>query len=805
MDDPSPAYQQLIEENSRLKRRIDELEPPGKDRGKTPDTPKQKRKGLRDTAEKIPGVLYQFYAQPDGSVGFHYVSDAVRDIFGLDNNPSELFQCFTAGIAPECIDVFNESITEAIRDVKPWRYEGRFIKESGESIWFQGISNPVKTREEILFNGFLLDITERKRAEEALKLSEMTYREIFNTVNDTIWIHDIETGEFLDVNNKVTEMFGYPVGEALKLKVEDISSGAPPFTQKTAMELFKKAASGQPQLFEWHCRHRDGHLFWTEVNLKRGTIAGKECVLAIERDIGERKQAQESIRLSEEKFSKIFMTTPDCIAITRIQDGQLLEVNPGFEVITGWKRGEVIGRTSYDIGFWADHSEREKMVEALRAGGEVLYREFHFRRRDGALRNGIYSARSMVIDGEPCLVFLLQDITARRNLEEDHRKLELQLFQSQKLDAVGKLAGGIAHDFNNILMGIQGHISLMLFGMQQAHPFHERLKQMEEHIKRGATLTRQLLGFAREGKYEVLTVDIKELVHKSVELFGHTRKELEISVLCGDGIFPVEADPGQIDQVLLNLYINASQAMPEGGQMYIEISNAILQKEDVLPYDAKPGHYVKISVTDTGTGMDTETLSKIFEPFFTTKSQQGGAGLGLASAYGIIRNHGGIINAYSEPGHGSTFNLYLPASMKTVQKEMEVRGSEILRGEGTVLVVDDEKNILEATADLLRLLGYRVLTASNGQEALSLYDVKTDEIDLVILDMILPGMSGAETMKMLKLINPAVKVILASGYSIQGEARKVMKMGCFGFVQKPFNLTELSQLVHQAIEKKMSS
>lgn len=712
MDNPSLSYQELLEENSRLKLKIRELERYEKEREKTSALLNNHKNQLQDTAENIPGVIYQFYAQPDA-----------------------------------------------------------------------------------------LDITEKKRAEEELKFSEMTYREIFNTVNDTIWIHDIETGEFLDVNNIVTETFGYSVDEALKLNIEDISSGVPPFTMKTAMELFKKAAEGQPQLFEWHCRHKDGHLFWTEVNLKRGVIAGKECILAIERDISERKQAQESIRLSEEKFSRIFMTTPDCIAITRMKDGQILEVNPGFEAITGWKRDEAIGRTSYDIGFWADHSERERMVEALQTGGEVLYREFHFRKKDGSLRNGIFSARSITIGGELCLVFLLQDITARRILEEDRRKLELQFFQSQKLDAVGQLAGGIAHDFNNILMGIQGHTSLMLLGMQPAHPNYYRFKQIEEHVKRGATLTRQLLGFAREGKYEVVTVDVRVLVQNSVELFGQTRKEFEISVLCRDDIYPVEADAGQIDQVLLNIYINASQAMPGGGQLFIEISNMTLQREDVLPYDAQPGHYVKISVTDTGTGMDAETLSKIFEPFFTTKSHQGGTGLGLASAYGIIRNHGGIINAYSEPGHGSTFNIYLPASKKTVMPEKETIGSEIMKGEGTILIVDDEKIVLETTSELLRLLGYHIYTAGTGQEALSVYHEKTKEIDLVILDMILPGISGAETMKMIKLLNPDVKVILSSGYSIQGEAQRVMEMGCVGFIQKPFNLTELSQLVHQAFVK----
>ena len=274
-------------------------------------------------------------------------------------------------------------------------------------------------------------------------------------------------------------------------------------------------------------------------------------------------------------------------------------------------------------------------------------------------------------------------ITERRQSEEDRRKLERQLAQAEKMKAIGQLAGGIAHDFNNILMGILGNASLVQMEFDPGHANYKRLGQIEDHVRRGANLTRQLLGFAREGKYEVKVLSVNDLVRKSAQLFLETRKGVEAGFLLRDDVYPVEADAGQIEQVLLNIYINAGHAMPGGGSLDIRTSNVTLGEADAKAFDTKAGDYAKISITDTGTGMDRETLSKIFEPFFTTKSNEGGTGLGLASAYGIIRNHGGVINAHSEPGRGSTFNIYLPSSGKALEKEpVRKPGEELLRGSG---------------------------------------------------------------------------------------------------------------------------
>jgi CheY-like chemotaxis protein len=293
-------------------------------------------------------------------------------------------------------------------------------------------------------------------------------------------------------------------------------------------------------------------------------------------------------------------------------------------------------------------------------------------------------------------------------------------------------------------------------------------------------------------------VYINKVVEHSIQMFGRTHKEIRIVKMLATNLWTVEVDTGQIEQVLLNLFVNAWHAMPAGGDLYLQTENIILDKAYVKPFKAGPGKYVKISVTDTGVGMDDKTLKRIFDPFFTTRDMGRGAGLGLASTYGIIKNHNGIINAYSEKGKGSTFNIYLPVSNKHMTKEM---GSSKLPvgGNETILLVDDEPVIMEVTKPMLEVLGYKVYCAGSGQEAIDIIRQKGETIDLVILDMIMPGIGGAETFDQLKLMNKEIPVILSSGYSLNGQAEQILEKGCCGFIQKPFNLDELSEKIRKAL------
>jgi CheY-like chemotaxis protein len=331
---------------------------------------------------------------------------------------------------------------------------------------------------------------------------------------------------------------------------------------------------------------------------------------------------------------------------------------------------------------------------------------------------------------------------------------------------------------------------------------YEHLRGIEEYVKNAVELNKDLLGFARGGKYQVIPTNLNTLIRQENKLFGRTKKEIRIHGKYEKNLWTVEVDQIQVKQALLNLYVNAWQAMPGGGDLYIQTKNVSLDEAYTRPFENDPGRYVKVSVTDNGVGMDAATRKKIFDPFFSTKKPGEGSGLGLASLYGIITNHGGFINVYSEKGEGTTFNIYFPASKKDIMKETPQPGIyEIKYGEETVLLVDDEKMVLEVGQAMLEKLGYRTLTAGSGKEALDLYEQQKDEIDLVILDMIMPVMGGGETYDRLKAIGGDAGVLLSSGYSINGQAEEILDRGCNGFIQKPFAMEELSRKVREILDQ----
>jgi PAS domain S-box-containing protein len=372
------------------------------------------------------------------------------------------------------------------------------------------------------------------------------------------------------------------------------------------------------------------------------------------------------------------------------------------------------------------------------------------------------------------------------------KQLESHLNQAQKMEAIGTLAGGIAHDFNNLLMGIQGYTSLMLADRAISERNITRLMHIEEHIQSGADLTRQLLGFARGGKYDLKSSDLNILVKKTATMFGRAKKEIKLNLDLQTKLWYVSIDQGQIQQVLLNLYVNAWQAMPRGGEITISSRNVEVFGKQALDVGLKNGKFVRLSVKDTGVGIEKDLQERIFEPFFTTKERGRGTGLGLASSYGIINNHGGSIKVSSEKGLGSTFVFFLPATSNSVIEETVCK-SEIRSGKETILLVDDEANVINVTEEMLKSVGYQVLTARNGMEAIETFKKHRASIDLVILDMIMPGLGGGEAFDCIKAIEPATCVLLSSGYSINGEAKEIMNRGCNGFIQKPYNLAQLSE------------
>jgi PAS domain S-box-containing protein len=523
----------------------------------------------------------------------------------------------------------------------------------------------------------------------------------------------------------------------------------------------------------------------------------------------EKAMVDSRLELSEERYRYLVQNSPDIIYMLDREE-KFTFVSDAVERLLGYRSQDLVGMHYTSIVFGEDREKAKWYFNERRTGTRAANGvELRLLINPESERSRNAEAPFLTVELKSTGMYDKASGDKTKRLLGTHgvardisrrKRLEARLQQAQKMETIGTLAGGIAHNFNNLLMAIQGYASLMLLNTDPSHPHYDKLKSIEQYIQSGADLTKQLLGFARGGKYDVKPIDINDLVARTVKMFGGTKKEIAIHENYRKDLRPVDADQGQIEQVLLNLLVNAWQAMPGGGELFLETRNVDMDPDAVRPYNLSPGIYVKISVTDTGIGMDEKTQRRIFEPFFTTKEMGRGTGLGLASAYGIIKNHNGIIDVVSRKGEGSTFTIYLPASKAAVRKEDAAAQGEILKGPETVLFVDDEDMIVEVGAEILKALGYRVLTAKGGREAVELYRVKSGEIGIVILDMIMPGMGGGETYDALRKINPHVKVLLSSGYSIKGEASDILSRGCNGFIQKPFNIKALSMKIREILD-----
>lgn len=407
----------------------------------------------------------------------------------------------------------------------------------------------------------------------------------------------------------------------------------------------------------------------------------------------------------------------------------------------------------------------------------------------------IESKRSRVSSNEdiPNRIFsVVIDITKRKLAEEVHQIMEKRLARAEKLEAIGTLSGGVAHNFNNALMGIQGSISLIRFDLDPNHPHMVHLDRIEDMVERSTNLTRQLLGFAREGKYQARPIDLNTVIENTLELFTSTHRDLKTTAKLQDDYGAVAADRSQLEQVFFNLFLNAHHAMPQGGHLSIKTSAVEKKASSTRPFDRAPGSYVKITITDTGVGMDAQTCRKIFDPFFTTQELGQSTGMGLASVYGIIDNHNGFIEVQSQLGKGTRFDIYLPMIDAEVQTP-EKKERKLRHGTETVMLVDDEPQIRQVASRMLEYLGYKVKLANSGEDAIRLYDPA--RIDLVLLDMTMPDMNGGQTFDQLRILNSAIKVVLASGYSLKGRAEEIVKRGCIGFIQKPYSMSKLSDIL----------
>lgn len=561
-------------------------------------------------------------------------------------------------------------------------------------------------------------------------------------------------------------------------------------TEKLNKELEKEIK--QKRVVETELKKHQQYL---KLMVKKRTIELKQTNKQLVQKIKEQKAAESALRASEKKYRLLVDNANDAIIIA--QGKYIIFANPSAVALSGYS-AEELSQTPFINIVHTDDRETVMDYYLRILNKKSLTDNLNFKIINKNKEERILDMNSVHITWQkkPAVLNFLRDVTARRSLEE-------KLNFIQKMESIGTLASGIAHDFNNLLMGIKGNLTLLMENKKSGHDDYEALKNINSITQSGAELTGHLLGVARGGKYIVKPVDFNMVLKKTAEIFGRTKKEIKISFNLEKKIWIIEIDQGQVEQVLLNLYINAWHAMKSkkrNRQLFLQTRNVILNKTEVKSMEIKPGKYVEVSVRDTGVGIDEKIKKRIFDPFFTTKKSGRGSGLGLASAYGIIKNHNGFITVESELNKGSAFIFYLPITNKKIKKEKIIKKT-VPKRTGTVLLIDDEIFIINVCKRLLEKNGFRVLSAPDGKEGIRIYQEEKKNIDLVMLDLVMPGMSSNEIYDELKKINPNVKVLLASGYSVDGLPNQLMQKGCNGFIQKPFEISNLLKKIREILEK----
>ena len=672
---------------------------------------------------------------------------------------------------------------------------------------------------------------------EDIRASEEKYRGIFENIQDVYYEVTFE-GQILEISPSIHTVSDFTredlVGASLDLVYQN-----PEDRQKL---LERIASEGHVADYEITMTGKDGAVEICSViaSLVRDKVGNPEKIVGSLRVITDRKRADLELRRYQERLEElVHERTTNLMEVNQELRGQirvreekereLLQSEEKYRsIIENMENGyyemdldgnitffndpfaEILGRSGdhlpgLNFRRYTDPETAEalkKRFDIIRGTGksEKLTR-YAIVRPDGSQRT-LDASTALITDNTGSAVGFREvvlDVTERLSSEREKRRMQDRLQQIQRLEGIGTLAGGVAHDFNNLLMGIQGNVSLMLLDEEPGGAHHGKLKSIESCVQAGSELTRQLLGFARGGKYMVRPLDFNQVISDTAQMFGRTRKEIRIHEKTEPHIWTVMADRSQMEQVLLNLYINAWQAMADGGRIYLETRNVELDASFAETFNIIAGRYVRISVADTGTGIDEAIQSRIFEPFFTTKEIGRGTGLGLASVYGIVKNHGGAIDFESKAGEGTTFYIYLPATDAPIPKSPPAM-ERLATGTETILLVDDEKVIVDVNGPMLKKLGYDVITAGGGREAISVFEAHQDRIEMVILDVIMPDLGAGAVFDHFRSIRPEIKVLLCSGYSISGQAEEIMTRGAAGFIQKPFDIQKLSAKLREILD-----
>jgi len=794
--------------------------------------------------------------------------------------------------------------------------ELELINKEGRPVPIEINTAVIHRRDQMIILGFVRDISERKRAEEVIKENERKFRTLFDTANDSIFL--IKDYLFVHCNRKTLEMFCCTEEDIIDHSPMDFSPHSQPdglLSLRKAVDKMRMAMQGTPQFFEWQHLKMNGTPFDTEVSLNSLELGGYTYLQAIVRDITDRKQADEALKKSEERYRRLFDLGSDAIFLVDNETGRILEANNASSSLYGYSKEEILQKTILDFS-----AEPEQTREVIRKELAVVPLRYQ-KKRDGTIFPVEITITHLMWNGRKSHLAAIRDITARRLAEEemrrereklqtlsdsapfglvlidkkghfnyvnnkftqlfgydlsdvpdgrtwfrkaypdsgyrngvistwiedlshampgeqrprvfnvtckdgsqrviefipsilvsgDHlmtceditelRRLESHLRRAQKMEAIGTLAGGIAHDFNNILTALMGYASLMQMKMDKDGPLRQYVVQILSAGRKATDLTQGLLAFSRQQPVTLVPMDMNEAIRATEQLLKRLLTEdIELRTSLTQKSTVVMADKSQMDQVLFNLVTNARDAMPKGGTLTIETDIADMDSRFVEVHGfGVPGRYVLINISDTGEGMDEATRGKIFDPFFTTKEIGKGTGLGLATVYGIVKQHDGYITVYSEPNQGTTFHIHLPAVMTKVDEKQDV-ALPITGGKETILIAEDDKEVRSIMRDALREYGYTILEAVDGEDAVEKFKLHRD-IDLVVVDSVMPKRNGREAYEEMRVIDAHIKVLFISGYTRDVVLNKGIEDKKLDFIAKPLSLDMFLQKVREMLDR----
>ncbi len=730
----------------------------------------------------VPGAVYR--GLPDWTIPF--MGANIEEIVGYSSEDFRRKPWYEI-VHPEDQGMLKRRVLEAVRArERVLRLEYRILHRDGSVRW-------VADRRQMLYgedgrlrwvDGLILDITDRKRSDVALRLTQFS---VDRGSEATYWMGP--DGRLIYVNDRTCEVLGYSREELLSMKIQEIN---PEFSPERWPYHWDDLRKRRTLSAESTHRAKDGHLIPMQITANYIEFDGKEYNCAYAHDVTPRKR-NEALILLERDFSKAVIDSLPGIFYLIDRKGKFLRWNKNFEEITGYSAEEIGRMDPLDLFAGPDKSLVQERITAAFVKGTADV-EAALVTKSGKKVTYYFTGHSFQGKEEPCLIGTGIDISERKKLEEQLRK-------SQKMEAMGLLAGGVAHDFNNLLTGILGYASLLSLRGGADPEVAKAVGTIQRSAERASQLTAQLLGFAERGKNLDVPVELGQVIASVACVLERTqdpRIRIVTSLRPEGGCVP--GDPSQLDQVVMNLAINACDSMPEGGQLKITMEPVTLDVAFCREREwMTPGKYLLLSVADTGLGISPENLERIFDPFFTTKAPGKGTGLGLSMVFGIVKNHGGCVDVRSEAGAGTVFRIYLPECPDGAPKEKAEMDPAFPRGRGRILLVDDQEPVREVAKDMLEALGYDVITAADGLEGVSRYRDLWREIDLVVLDMIMPNMSGGDCFRRMKEINPKARVVLSSGYSMDGAIQDVMNEGILAFIQKPYRLEELSRVVGTAV------